>query len=111
LREFGADPVSGRTVVAKDGRFGTYVTDGETNASLTRGDRLEHMSPERAFELLAARRANPPEPKKTKSPDTKTAPPKAAPLKTARAKTEPTKPKKKPARKRSRPKKPKKSDD
>jgi DNA topoisomerase-1 len=65
LRDFGTDPISGRPVIAKDGKFGTYVTDGETNASLTRGDRLEHMSPERAFELLAARRANPPEPKKS----------------------------------------------
>ena len=65
LRDFGTDPISGRSVIAKDGKFGTYVTDGETNASLTRGDRLEHMSPERAFELLAARRANPPEPKKS----------------------------------------------
>ncbi len=63
LREFGNDPNSTRPVVAKDGKFGTYITDGETNASLTRGDRLEHMSPERAFELLAARRANPPQPK------------------------------------------------
>ena len=63
LREFGNDPISTRPVVAKDGKFGTYITDGETNASLTRGDRLEHMSPERAFELLAARRANPPQPK------------------------------------------------
>ncbi|MFM7083145.1 MAG: type I DNA topoisomerase, partial [Actinomycetota bacterium] len=52
LHDFGTDPISGRSVVAKDGKFGTYVTDGETNASLTRGDRLEHMSPERAFELL-----------------------------------------------------------
>jgi DNA topoisomerase-1 len=56
LREFGTDPVSGRPVVAKEGRFGVYVTDGETNASLTRGDRLEAMTPERAFELLAIRR-------------------------------------------------------
>ncbi|MFM7898721.1 MAG: topoisomerase C-terminal repeat-containing protein, partial [Actinomycetota bacterium] len=68
LRDFGTDPISGRSVVAKDGKFGTYVTDGETNASLTRGDRLEHMSPERAFELLAARRANPPQPKTTAKP-------------------------------------------
>jgi DNA topoisomerase-1 len=73
LREFGNDPISGRPVIAKDGKFGTYVTDGETNASLTRGDRLEHMSPERAFELLAARRANPPEPKKKSAPKRKTA--------------------------------------
>jgi DNA topoisomerase-1 len=56
LREFGNDPVSGRPVAAKDGRFGVYVTDGETNASLGRGDRLEEVSAERAFELLAVRR-------------------------------------------------------
>lgn len=56
LREFGPDPVSERPVVAKDGRFGVYVTDGETNASIGKGDRIEEMSPERAFELLAIRR-------------------------------------------------------
>jgi DNA topoisomerase-1 len=56
LREFGADPVSGKNVVAKEGRFGVYVTDGETNASIGRGDRLESMTPERAYELLAVRR-------------------------------------------------------
>ncbi|MFM8722165.1 MAG: topoisomerase C-terminal repeat-containing protein, partial [Acidimicrobiaceae bacterium] len=56
LKEFGNDPVSNRPVVAKEGKFGTYVTDGETNASLTRGDRLEFITPERAFELLAIRR-------------------------------------------------------
>jgi DNA topoisomerase I len=56
LREFGDDPVSGRPVVAKDGKFGVYVTDGETNASLSKGDRLETMPPERAHELLAIRR-------------------------------------------------------
>jgi DNA topoisomerase I len=56
LREFGTDPVSGKPVVAKDGKFGVYVTDGETNASLSKGDRLEAMPPERAYELLAVRR-------------------------------------------------------
>jgi DNA topoisomerase-1 len=56
LREFGTDPVSSRPVVAKDGKFGVYVTDGETNASLSKGDRLEAMLPERAYELLAIRR-------------------------------------------------------
>jgi len=56
LREFGADPVSEKNVTAKDGRFGVYVTDGETNASLGKGDRIEEISPERAFELLAIRR-------------------------------------------------------
>jgi DNA topoisomerase-1 len=56
LREFGVDPVSEKPVVAKDGKFGVYVTDGETNASLSKGDRLDAMMPERAFELLAIRR-------------------------------------------------------
>ncbi len=56
LREFGTDPVSERAVVAKDGKFGVYVTDGETNASLGKGDRLDAMSPQRAYELLAIRR-------------------------------------------------------
>jgi DNA topoisomerase-1 len=56
LREFGTDPVSERPVVAKDGRFGVYVTDGETNASIGKGDRIEEMGPERAYELLAIRR-------------------------------------------------------
>jgi DNA topoisomerase-1 len=56
LKEFGTDPVSQRPVVAKDGRFGVYVTDGETNASIGKGDRIEAMEPERAFELLAVRR-------------------------------------------------------
>ena len=56
LREFGTDPVSQRLVTAKDGRFGVYVTDGETNASIGKGDRIEEMLPERAYELLAIRR-------------------------------------------------------
>jgi DNA topoisomerase-1 len=56
LREFGADPVSAKPVVAREGRFGVYVTDGDTNASIGRGDRIDQMSPERAFELLALRR-------------------------------------------------------
>jgi len=56
LRDFGADPASGRAVTAKEGKFGVYVTDGETNASITRGDRIESMTAERAYELLAARR-------------------------------------------------------
>jgi DNA topoisomerase-1 len=56
LREFGNDPVSSRPVVARDGKFGVYVTDGETNASLSKGDRLDAMPNERAFELLAIRR-------------------------------------------------------
>jgi DNA topoisomerase I len=57
LRELGADPQSGKPLVVKDGRFGPYVTDGETNASLRRGDDVEGLTLERALELLAERRA------------------------------------------------------
>ncbi|MBM4373655.1 MAG: type I DNA topoisomerase [Deltaproteobacteria bacterium] len=56
LREFGADPVSGTTITLRQGRFGLYVTDGETNASLRSGDVAEEMTPERAQELLQLRR-------------------------------------------------------
>jgi DNA topoisomerase-1 len=59
-RELGADPVGGKQIVLKDGRFGPYVTDGETNASLRRGDDPETISLERAVELLAERRAKGP---------------------------------------------------
>jgi DNA topoisomerase-1 len=60
LKELGNDPVSGTPVVAKDGRFGMYVTDGEYNATLRKDDSLETLTPERAFELLAERRAKGP---------------------------------------------------
>jgi DNA topoisomerase-1 len=90
LREFGTDPVSGKPVVAKDGKFGVYVTDGETNASLSKGDRLEAMLPERAYELLAIRREaiidkGGPAAKKLAA-STKKAPAKKAPAKKAAAK-------------------------
>ena len=83
LREFGVDPTSGKAVVAKDGKFGVYVTDGETNASLTRGDRLEYVTPERAFELLAIRRDAEPSTKRKKTAK-KAAAKKAAPTKAAK---------------------------
>ena len=57
LRELGEDPASGRPVVLKEGRWGPYVTDGETNASLRQGDAVESITPARAAELLAERRA------------------------------------------------------
>jgi DNA topoisomerase I len=57
LKELGSDPASGKPVVLRDGRFGPYVTDGETNASLRRGDSPEAITLERAVELLAERRA------------------------------------------------------
>lgn len=56
LREFGEDPVSGKKVVCKTGRFGPYVTDGVTNASLRRGEEPETITEERAFDLLQMRR-------------------------------------------------------
>ena len=60
LKELGPDPQSGKPLVVKDGRFGPYVTDGETNASLGRGDEVEGLTMERALELLAERRARGP---------------------------------------------------
>ena len=56
LRELGPDPVSGKQMVVKNGRFGPYVTDGETNASLRASDDVETLTDERAAELMAARR-------------------------------------------------------
>jgi DNA topoisomerase-1 len=56
LRELGDDSVSGKKIVVKEGRFGPYVTDGETNASLRKGDEVESITTERAIELLAERR-------------------------------------------------------
>ena len=57
LRELGEDPASSRPIVIKDGRFGPYVTDGETNASLRKADSVESVTLQRAVELLAERRA------------------------------------------------------
>ena len=56
-KDLGVDPASGRPVLVKDGRFGLYVTDGETNATLRRGDSIEFVTLERGLELLAGRRA------------------------------------------------------
>ncbi len=56
MRELGPDPATGRQMVLRSGRFGPYVTDGESNASLPRGDSPEELTSERAAELLARRR-------------------------------------------------------
>jgi len=64
LRELGVDANTKKPMVIKDGRFGPYVTDGETNASLRKGDSVEELTDERASELLAERRARGPAPKK-----------------------------------------------
>jgi DNA topoisomerase I len=82
LRELGNDPVSGSPMVIKDGRFGPYVTDGETNASLRKGDDVLSITDGRASELLADRRAR--GPVKKKAPAKKVA--KKSPAKKAPAK-------------------------
>jgi len=64
LKELGPDPATGKPIVLKEGRFGPYVTDGETNASLRRGDDPEALTTERAIELLAERRSKGPAPKR-----------------------------------------------
>jgi DNA topoisomerase-1 len=67
LKEIGADPVSGKPIVVKSGRFGPYVTDGETNASLRSSDDPEAITLDRAIELLADRRARGPAKKRAPS--------------------------------------------
>jgi DNA topoisomerase-1 len=83
LKELGVDPGSEKQVIIKDGRFGMYVTDGETNATLRRGDTLEAMTLERGLELLAGRRAweaeNGPSPKKSRKKAAKAKPGATAP--------------------------------
>ncbi|GAA1848474.1 type I DNA topoisomerase [Myceligenerans crystallogenes] len=63
LRELGEDPESKKPIVVKDGRFGPYVTDGETNRTLPRDVTPESITPERAIELLAEKRAQAPKKK------------------------------------------------
>jgi DNA topoisomerase-1 len=55
---------AGRAMIIREGRFGAYVTDGEINATLRRGDDIETITSERAAELLAEKRAKGPTPKK-----------------------------------------------
>ncbi|MFV9632433.1 type I DNA topoisomerase [Mycobacterium neumannii] len=73
LRELGEDPATGKPMVIKDGRFGPYVTDGETNASLRKGDDVLSITDERAAELLADRRARGPVKRTKKAGAKKTA--------------------------------------
>ncbi len=89
LRELDPDPATGRPMMVKDGRFGPYVTDGETNASLRKGDEVSTLTVERAAELLADRRARGPAPKRTaRRPAAKRTTPKATKAKkTATKKT------------------------
>jgi DNA topoisomerase-1 len=78
LKEFDADPVSGKPIKVKDGRFGPYVTDGVTNATIPKNEMVEEVDFERAVQLLADKRA--------KGPAKKPAAKKATPAKKAPAK-------------------------
>jgi DNA topoisomerase-1 len=102
LKELGEDPVSGKPVVVKDGRFGPYVTDGETNATLRSADSVEEITPERGYELLAEKRAKAPAKKTAKKAAAKKTATKKAPAKKTAAKkttTSKTAAKKAPAKK------------
>lgn len=105
LAEFEADPVSGKPIRIRDGRFGAYVTDGETNVTIPRGQTVEDITFEIAVQMLADKRAKGPAPKRgaaakktpakkapakkpaAKKPAAKTATAKKAPAKKATAAT------------------------
>jgi DNA topoisomerase-1 len=73
LKELGTDPTTEKPIVIKEGRFGAYVTDGETNITVPRGETIEEMTHERAVELLAEKRAKGPAAKKRRAPAKKAA--------------------------------------
>ena len=89
LRELGQDPATDKPVVIKDGRFGPYITDGQTNVTVPRSEDPATITAERAFELLAEKRAKGPAKKRTtrKSAAKKTTAKKATATKKATAKT------------------------
>ncbi|MCA9581362.1 MAG: hypothetical protein KC416_06175, partial [Myxococcales bacterium] len=97
LKELGNDPVSGQPITLRHGRFGNYVTDGETNASLRAQDDPDSITPERAHELLQLRREAGPSTKKKKAPKKKAAKKKATKKKASKKKA----PKKKAAPKKA----------
>ena len=92
LKELGTDPVSGKPVVIKDGRFGPYITDGTTNVTVPRSNTIEDIDAEQAYTLLADKRAKGPAKKRgtrktTKKTTTKKATAKKPAKKTATKKT------------------------
>jgi DNA topoisomerase-1 len=87
LKEFDADPVSGKGIKVKDGRFGPYVTDGETNATIPKSESVEDVDFDRAVELLADKRAKGPAKPKAKAPAKAKAKAPAKPRASAAAKT------------------------
>jgi DNA topoisomerase-1 len=94
LKELGRDPLTDRPVVVKDGRFGPYITDGEVNVSLRRGQSIEALTLEQASEMLAEKRAKGPTPRKRTSRAAKAtgaAAPASAPATKSTAKKAPAK--------------------
>jgi DNA topoisomerase I len=89
LKTFGEDPVSGKTVTVKSGRFGPYVTDGETNATIPRGMDPAQIEEADAFTLLAEKRAKGPSTRAKKAPAKKSPAKKKAPAKKPAAKRTP----------------------
>jgi DNA topoisomerase I len=85
LRELGPDPQSEKPITVRDGRFGPYVTDGEYNATLRKGDDPQTISLERAADLLAEKRARGPAPKKRAAKTAKKSAKKATSKKTAKS--------------------------
>ena len=85
LRELGEDPATKRMIVVRTGRFGLYVTDGESNATLRLGDTPETITLDRAGELLAERRNA--EPSTRRAPAKKTTAKKTTAKKTTAKKT------------------------
>ncbi len=71
LKELGEDPASGKPIVVKAGRYGEYITDGETNVTIPRGETVEALTPERAIQLLAEKRAKGPAKKPARRASTK----------------------------------------
>jgi len=89
LRELGEDPTNGKPIVIKDGRFGPYITDGETNRTVPRELTVETITPERAIELLAEKRAAGPTKRRTaaKKPAARKTPAKKTTAKASTAKS------------------------
>src|SRR5665213_1211008 len=78
-------------ITLRSGKFGPYVTDGTTNASLRRGDSEEDLTLERAIELLVERRASAPAGARPRRGAAKKAPAKKVAAKKAAAKKSPAK--------------------
>ncbi len=87
IRVFDASPVTGAPVELLEGRYGPYVTDGTTNASLPRGVSPQEVSFERALDLLAERAAKGPSPRKMRKKAAEKPTVKKSPKKTTRKQT------------------------